>query len=218
MWRKFFGANARIIGVDLNPEAKRWEKDGFEIYIGNQAEPEFWNTFFKQVDSVDVLLDDGGHTYDQQIVTTEHVLEHINEGGMLVVEDTHTSYMEGFGPKKYSYLNYVKLLIDKLNFRFHSLHKRNSDARFWSIQIFDSFVVFHIAQQFTDLKSEPVDNNRPSPFVSDFRQSDNAAINFVESLSRKFSFLKGIGLFTNFKKKLNLLLANRKFNSKKYFQ
>ena len=23
--------NARIIGIDLNPEAKRWEKEGFEI-------------------------------------------------------------------------------------------------------------------------------------------------------------------------------------------
>ena len=27
MWRKFFGKKARIIGIDLNPEAKKWEKD-----------------------------------------------------------------------------------------------------------------------------------------------------------------------------------------------
>ena len=31
MWRDYFGPQARIIGVDLNPEAKKWEKDGFEI-------------------------------------------------------------------------------------------------------------------------------------------------------------------------------------------
>ena len=26
MWREFFGPNARIIGIDLNPNAKKWEK------------------------------------------------------------------------------------------------------------------------------------------------------------------------------------------------
>ena len=36
MWKKFFGNKARIIGIDVNPEAKRFEKDGFEIFIGSQ--------------------------------------------------------------------------------------------------------------------------------------------------------------------------------------
>ena len=26
MWKDYFGKNARIIGIDLNPEAKKWEK------------------------------------------------------------------------------------------------------------------------------------------------------------------------------------------------
>ena len=34
MWKKFFGDNARIIGVDLYPETKKLEKQGFEIFIG----------------------------------------------------------------------------------------------------------------------------------------------------------------------------------------
>ena len=25
MWRNFFGSKARIIGVDMNPDAKKWE-------------------------------------------------------------------------------------------------------------------------------------------------------------------------------------------------
>ena len=33
MWRDFFGPNARIIGIDLNPNAKIWESKGFEIFI-----------------------------------------------------------------------------------------------------------------------------------------------------------------------------------------
>ena len=30
MWQNYFGENARIIGIDLNPDAKKWEKYGFE--------------------------------------------------------------------------------------------------------------------------------------------------------------------------------------------
>lgn len=97
MWRDFFGPKARIIGIDLNPDAKRWERDGFEIHIGSQSDPDFWNTVFAEIGEVDILLDDGGHTFEQQIVTVESALPHIKDGGLLVVEDTHTSYMKEFG-------------------------------------------------------------------------------------------------------------------------
>ena len=62
MWRDFFGKNARIIGVDLNPEAKKWEDFGFEIFIGSQSDETFWENFIEVVGPVDVVLDDGGHT------------------------------------------------------------------------------------------------------------------------------------------------------------
>ena len=60
MWRDFFGPKARIIGVDLNPNAKKWEEEGFEIYIGSQSDENFWNRFVEEITSVDVVLDDGG--------------------------------------------------------------------------------------------------------------------------------------------------------------
>ena len=49
MWRSYFGKKARIIGIDLNPTAKKWEKYGFEIFIGNQADPFFWNSFLNKI-------------------------------------------------------------------------------------------------------------------------------------------------------------------------
>ena len=39
---------ARIIGVDLNQNAKKWEKYGFDIFIGDQSDPEFWSNFRKK--------------------------------------------------------------------------------------------------------------------------------------------------------------------------
>ena len=118
MWRDYFGEKARIIGVDLNPDAKQWEEHGFEIYVGDQSDKNFWGEFINKVGKVDVVLDDGGHTYEQQIITTECLLDSINENGILLVEDTHTSYMSGFGPKNRSFIDYVKRKIDSVNSRF----------------------------------------------------------------------------------------------------
>ena len=35
MWRNFFGKKAKIIGIDLNPESKKFKKYGFKIFIGD---------------------------------------------------------------------------------------------------------------------------------------------------------------------------------------
>ena len=93
MWRNYFGPQARIIGVEFNPLAKCWIQDGFEIHIGSQSDPIFWQNFFKQIGDVDIVLDDGGHTYEQ-IVTAHECTPHIKNGGLLIVEDTHTSYFK----------------------------------------------------------------------------------------------------------------------------
>ena len=41
MWKKYFGKKAKIIGIDLNPNAKKLEKYGFKIYIGSQSDKKF---------------------------------------------------------------------------------------------------------------------------------------------------------------------------------
>src|SRR4030081_218212 len=38
MWRKYFGPSARIVGMDINPACAVHERDGFRIFIGNQAD------------------------------------------------------------------------------------------------------------------------------------------------------------------------------------
>ena len=133
MWRDYFGSKARIIGVDFNEECIKWEKFGFEIFIGDQSDDNFWRDFKKKIGSIDVVLDDGGHTYEQQIKTVENLIGVINNNGIIVIEDTHTSYMRGFGPRKYSFIEYVKIQIDKINHRFSKLNDLNAEKRIWSI-------------------------------------------------------------------------------------
>ena len=45
MWKKYFHPKSRIIGIDLNPNSKAYEKHGYEIYIGDQEDENFWKNF-----------------------------------------------------------------------------------------------------------------------------------------------------------------------------
>lgn len=139
MWREFFGEKARIIGIDLNPAAKQFEEHGFEIFIGDQNSTEFWTDFYKKVGPVDAMLDDGGHRNDNQIITTFHALTNMKPGGVLLVEDVHTSYMKGFGnPSDTSFLSYCKLLADGVQ------KNENMDADFVNVEISDRIDALHV--------------------------------------------------------------------------
>ena len=52
IWKKFFGKNAKIIGIDANPNAKKIEKYGFKIYIGNQSDEKFWKNGYGDLSHV----------------------------------------------------------------------------------------------------------------------------------------------------------------------
>src|SRR5262245_9451744 len=138
MWRDYFGPEARIIGIDINPLSKRWESAGFEIHIGDQGDPRFWDDFFSRVGDVDVILDDGGHTNQHQIVTVHHCIPHIRNNGMLIIEDTVTSYLKMFGnPSRYSFINYAKRMIDRINSRSRNLPPSDLAWAVYSMSVYD---------------------------------------------------------------------------------
>lgn len=184
MWKQFFGPRARIIGIDLNPGAKKWTEHGFEIYVGSQSDPNFWESIKASVGPIDILLDDGGHTYPQQIITTELMLDSIADDGLLVVEDTHTSYMQGFGDPRMSFINYTKVWIDKINSRFGKFQrvKEQSDTRVWSIEFFESIVAFKIRRSSSSRESQLVANItvESGEGAKDYRHNDGVESNEVK--------------------------------------
>jgi hypothetical protein len=190
MWRDFFGQSARIIGIDFNPNAKKWEKEGFEIFIGNQSDPLFWKAFFATIGDIDILLDDGGHTFEQQIITTEEVLPHIIDGGVLVVEDTHTSYMSAFrGPSAVSFISYAKNKIDGINSRFGFFQGREQEKVVLSVQFFESIVVFDVDRKLCALKSYPTENSGQLNNIEDFRFIDSPVRQNIMAIADRFRFL-----------------------------
>lgn len=149
MWRKYFGRRARIIGVDINPACKELQSKGIEIYIGDQEDKNFLKSLMEKIGPIDVVIEDGGHTMKQQINTFEVVYPYVNNGGVYLVEDLHTSYWKRYGggyKNKGSFIEYAKNLIDDIHaWRSEDTKKLKVSANTRSIRsmhVYESVIVF----------------------------------------------------------------------------
>ncbi|MDA7785200.1 class I SAM-dependent methyltransferase [Pseudomonadales bacterium] len=231
MWRDFFGENARIIGIEINKSAKVWEEHGFEIFIGSQSDPEFWKGLFNKVGNVDIVLDDGGHTYQQQIVTVESSLQYIKPGGKIIVEDTYTSYQKEYGsPSNYSFMKYAANLVDGMNLRTPKVKTTKKVNNIISnVTFFESIVSIGIQRDEGIEVAHGISNNgkilgKP---VESMRYADTKAITILMGVIFAFKSLKNIPVLGNvvksvgvsvssFLKKLNNKIDN--FKLRKYFR
>jgi hypothetical protein len=92
MWKEYFGPLCQISGIDLEEACRVYEGDRVRIFIGDQEDRNFWARFRAEAPPVDVLIDDGGHTPEQQMVTLEEMLPHLKPGGVFICEDIHGRY------------------------------------------------------------------------------------------------------------------------------
>lgn len=118
MWKDYFGPQCRIFGVDINPHCKAFEEDQVRIFIGDQEDRQFVRSLALIVPRVDILIDDGGHTMRQQIVTFEELFDRISANGVYLCEDLHTSYWPEWGGgyrRRNTFIEYSKRFIDGLH-------------------------------------------------------------------------------------------------------
>ena len=129
--------------------------------------------FYKEVGKIDILLDDGGHTYEQQINTVNKSVDFINNGGMIIVEDTHTSYFRNFGyPSKYTFTKWAHKISDNINARSEKVSIKNPIFKdtIYSIEFFESIVSFKIDRT-KCADSKPTSNNSETMNYEDYRYS-----------------------------------------------
>ena len=113
MWADYF-PNSNITGVDVTKKCKKHETDRIKVRLGDQADAKFLSTLGK----FDVIIDDGGHTMIQQKTSLIELWDHLNPGGLYVLEDLETSYWPAFGggyKKEETTVEFLKCRIDNMN-------------------------------------------------------------------------------------------------------
>lgn len=147
MWKYYFGSSATIHGVDINPECKKLEEENIYVHIGSQSDREFLRNLKTKIPKVDILIDDGGHTMRQQIVSFEELFDHVKDDGIYLCEDLHTSYWLEYGGgfrRRGTFIEYAKHLIDRLN-AYHSEQNALQPDAFtrgvFSLHFYDSILV-----------------------------------------------------------------------------
>eukprot|EP01063_Lacrimia_lanifica_P033249 TRINITY_DN585_c1_g2_i5.p1 TRINITY_DN585_c1_g2~~TRINITY_DN585_c1_g2_i5.p1 ORF type:complete len:348 (+),score=129.91 TRINITY_DN585_c1_g2_i5:49-1092(+) len=109
LWRNYFGPtldfhlleyvrcvdqwDKTLAGYNLDAAALDWyAKVKKEVYWGSQSDPVLLQKVVAELKELDVVVDDGGHTMEQQITSFLHLFPIIAPGGVYVIEDLETSY------------------------------------------------------------------------------------------------------------------------------
>lgn len=147
MWKNYFGSKARIFGIDINPQCKELEEENIKIFIGSQSDRAFLNEVKRSVPPIDILIDDGGHTMRQQIISYEELFDKVKDNGVYLIEDIHTSYWLKFGgghKRCGTFIEYSKNFIDLINAHHSeqkSLKVNNFTESVDSLHYYDSILV-----------------------------------------------------------------------------
>jgi hypothetical protein len=148
MWKGYFDSNSKIIGLDILTECKNYEEEQIEIEIGSQFDISILEKLVSKYNNFDIIVDDGSHINEHMIFTFNYLFKHLNEDGVYLIEDIHTSYYEDFGggfKKEGSIMEFTKQKSDQIN-KFYIDYGGASDDYFTkylnNISIYDSIIVF----------------------------------------------------------------------------
>jgi hypothetical protein len=152
MWNWYFGPEAKLVGIDIDERAKETSDPRHVIEIGDQTDAEFLRKVSEKHGPFDIIIDDGGHEMHQQIITAETLYPLLAEGGVFLVEDTHTSYWDHWGGGKKregTFIEWSKARVDDLN----GYHQPAAIDPVWTGQVdsmhfYDSIVVLEKRQRF----------------------------------------------------------------------
>jgi len=154
LWRQYFGEQAIIFGLDINPDVQRFASGNTHIVICDQEDRAALEERFKNEPPFDIILDDGGHMPNQQIRSFEALFPLLHPNGVYIVEDVHTSYWKSFhgGLRSLNtFIEYSKLLLDYVNvdhFRSEDAQplypplKQSVSTQLTGVHFYDGMVVF----------------------------------------------------------------------------
>lgn len=91
MWRDYF-PNAKIVGVDIEPTAKRFESERVHVELADQSNLQHLAELSVKHGPFDIVIEDGSHMWEHQITSLRALFPFVKNGGYYVVEDLQTNY------------------------------------------------------------------------------------------------------------------------------
>jgi len=116
MWKRYFH-RGKIYGVDIYDKSN-FDEHRIKTFQGNQNNTGFLDQILTRIGKIDVIIDDGSHINQDVIASFQFLFPRLNPGGIYVVEDTETSYIDSYGGDSQSLnnpkttVNFFKNLID----------------------------------------------------------------------------------------------------------
>lgn len=125
LWESYF-PRAELHFIDINPDRIEYHSSRSQYHFLSQSDAKALKLFGKQVGgNFDVIIDDGGHTMKQQIISFKNLFHLVKSGGLYIIEDLHTSYWSNHGGKgdkehpkagQGTAIAFFKNLVDDLNY------------------------------------------------------------------------------------------------------
>lgn len=135
LWDGYF-KNLTLHGIDI--DAKNFENPNITLHKVDQSKPKELESFVTKVGTTfDIIVDDGSHVPEHQILTLDYIWALLKPGGVYIIEDIETSYWGKskiygykFNSNSINVIQYLKNLIDFVNIEFSGKkikHKKNRD-------------------------------------------------------------------------------------------
>jgi hypothetical protein len=119
MWKQYF-SKSKITAIDIY-DKKKLEENRIKIFQGSQDDYTFLMAVDKSEGPFDIIIDDGSHINKHVISSFNYLFPVLKNGGIYVIEDTETSYIDDMGGNSKQInnvdttMNYFKTLVDALN-------------------------------------------------------------------------------------------------------
>ena len=123
LWRSYFGPSAVLYGIDIDPECLERVSPPNHVRIGSQADGDFLMRVVAEMGPPNIVLDDGSHLGAHQIESFRVLFPLLQEGGVYVIEDLHTSYWDAYQGGKGTArtgIGLLKALIDDQHACYHT--------------------------------------------------------------------------------------------------
>lgn len=122
-WSEYFKFGKLFIGCDIDPKCGSLQYDDprINIVVGNANEVQAFNAIRAISPDFDIIIDDGSHVSIDILNSFVNYFPMVKPGGLYIIEDTHTLYMDEFGGgvlNEFAATAFFKKLIDVVNFQF----------------------------------------------------------------------------------------------------